>query len=180
MYCENCKKTTPEDSKFCVHCGKEVEVDNNKKEDTKIKINYQKLPKIVNDIRNHLEFIGYEIRPNQIEENGVNRFLAVHKNRSNLLISYLPGSNVLLFIANFKIPKIETEVRKRKILELANRINGTAAVISTLCIYDDFAGLSFSTWYPDYYSKKDFSNFLEIFQNEINRLCTYKDLQEFV
>jgi len=178
MECEKCKKIIPNDSKFCVHCGEEIGIEEEKpkKEQQKNQI----VPKIISDIRNHIEFMSYELGDNQIEENGVIRFLASNKNHPNLFISYFNSVNALLFVANFSIPKVDSEQKKHRLLEAANRINSELAIISTFSIGTDFNIITFSSWYPDNYSKKDFSNFLEVFQNEISRLSANEGLQEFV
>lgn len=179
MECENCKKTIPSDSKFCVHCGKKVEKKDTKKDDKDIEIP-KDLSKDLSDVRNHLEFMGYEAGENQIEENGIIRFSAVNANRSNLFITYLPSANALLFSATYNIKDSPTEVKKQKLLDVANQINNNT-ILSTFTIGTEFNTITGSSWYPsDAYSKKQFSNFLDLFENEIIRTFRLDILQEFI
>lgn len=177
MECKKCKKTIPSDSKFCVHCGKKVT-----SEDETVKTANSKskdLPEIMLEVSNHLEFIGYEIGDNQIEENGVVRFIAKHKNRSNLFVSYLLSASALIFVANYTIKNVESESKKHKFLEAINHLNNLT-VLSVFSVGTAFDTITCSSWYPAVYSKKEFSNFLEFFENEIMRMLRSDVLQEFV
>lgn len=178
MECNNCKKTIPDDSKFCVFCGEKIEdilekISENNEEK-------QVMPKVVKDIRNHLEFMGFELNDNIVEDNDVIRFVAMNKNRPNFIVSYIALANTVLFVSVFTIPKINSETKKNQLLKTANQINNNLSVISAFSISDDFKSINISACYPDEYSKKEFSNFLEYFQNEINRITNFEDLKEFV
>jgi hypothetical protein len=177
MECKKCTKIIAEDSKFCEFCGAKVEQE--KKEEKQEQKVDMETPKIISDVRNHIEFMGYELNDSQVDDNGILRFLAIHKNRPNLFISYFSSGNALLITANYTISKVDSEPKKQKLLEVANHINNNLAIISAFSVGADFNIICFSTWYPDVYSKKEFSNFLETFENEISRLSGYEGLQEF-
>lgn len=170
MECVKCKKSIPEDSKFCEYCGEKVE-----KEEIKV----ETPPKILSDIMNHLEFMGYEVGETQTEDTGLIRLLATNKNRSNLFITYFPSVDMLTFAAVYTIKQITDEVNKHKFLEAINQLNGTT-IVSVLYANPDFNSISGSAWYPGTYSRKEFSNFLDFFEGEINRVLRSDILKEFI
>lgn len=175
MECENCKKTIPSDSKFCVHCGEKVEKKDTKKDKEEIE-----MPKALSEVRNHLEFMGYEAGENQVEESEIIRFLAINPNRSNLFITFLPSANALLFSATYNIKDSPSETKKQRLLNAANQINNNT-ILSTFTIGTEYNTITSSSWYPsDAYSKKQFSNFLDLFENEIISILRSDILKEFI
>ena len=167
MKCNNCKQDAPQDSKFCVHCGEKIHQEINNISDSKL----------ITDIKKHLEFIGYEIDDSNSEEKDVVRFFAMHKNHPNLIITHFEQNNILLFVTIFKMPKVENEIKRNKLLEIANYININLATLSTFGINEKFDGIIMSSWYPAKYIKTEFSNFLDDFRNEINRITAYEELK---
>jgi len=169
MKCQNCKKELPDDSKFCEHCGKKI----NKEEPKKIDSS-----KSFDEIKNHLEFIGYESDDNIIDDKGIVRFAARHKHRPNLFISDLSNFNVILLVSMFSITPIKKESDQNEFLQLINKINNDT-IITTFCVGNNFDNFTCATWYPNTYSKKTFSDLLELFEAEINSKINTEELQKF-
>lgn len=170
MECNNCNKNISEDSKFCVHCGEKV------KKEVVVK---EKIPNnVLTDIKNHLEFVGYEIGKDEIESNGVVRTLVNHISRSNLFISYFPSVNLFIFTANYSVKKV-LEKDKAKFLETINHFNNTSFMVT--CYTNDALDVfSTSSWYPNIYFKKDFSNFIDLFENETVAKIRHDDFQKYI
>lgn len=177
MNCDKCQKEIDEDSKFCDHCGSKVE---ESQKENKTKDKEKALPQVLADVKNHIEFIGYEVEEVEPEDSGVIRLYARHKSRSNLIISYLPSIEALIFVSNFKYTRVESEIKKNNILKTVNEINNNLAIITSFSVGSDFDTVSISSWYPSDYSKKNFSDFLEIFENEISRLLANEEFQKLI
>lgn len=177
MKCEKCDKEIEDNSKFCVHCGEKVKEKNDqtKKKETED----DRIPKGLSDVRNHLEFIGYDVNENQIEDSGIIRFLATHPNRSILIVAYFPSVKFFTFVANYRIKKISSESGKNKLSELINQFNNNS-IISTFSVSNDSDTISCASWYPDFYSKKDFSCFIEFFENEVTSKFKLEEFKEFL
>ena len=99
MICRNCSKNIDEDSKFCQFCGEKSE----KAEDTKIE-------DVDKQFIDHLEFLGYEVEKLEAQ-NSSQRYLAKHKNRSNLIFNPIKNTGIS-FVSFYTL-----DDKKNKIIE---------------------------------------------------------------
>lgn len=145
MKCVDCKKTIDDESKFCEHCGAKVSRDGD-------------LSKIIE----HLEFLGFEVEKSDANSN----YLATHKTKSNILFTY--DESIGLSICSF-FNLDEKKVKKNRVdlLETINRMNNTTIVISFSL--NKANGLACSSWFPPTYTKKLFSDFLDLYESDMQR-----------
>jgi hypothetical protein len=167
MHCKNCKKEIEKESKFCQYCGEEVG-----------KIKDIDIPETLVEIRNHLEFIGYELSEN-INDEGIVRVIARHSNHPNLIFTYSSGFDTYTLVSIFTIKKVVAENKKTKLLEALNHFNMNT-MITTFGCNDDFDSITCACWHPNIYSRKEFANFLEIFESDINKCFSSELLKDFV
>lgn len=155
MKCKKCNKLNPEGSKFCAFCGANLE--------PKRSFIHEEL---VQKVTNHLEFNGFEINdPEELEEGKHIRILAKHKNKSNLMITFT-DVGMMTFLSLYKINKEKVEEKLLEALTVINKMNA-AALICSYSLTDENDRLLCSSWYPGEYSKKSFSDFLEIYEKDI-------------
>jgi hypothetical protein len=172
MECKNCNNTIPSDSKFCVHCGEKVNSEETTEEVKPIKMDASKS---LEEIRNHLEFIGYEMSEDQKEENRI-LFTATHVNHPNLIISYFHQFPVITIVSVYTIKTMKSEKNKDDLTRILNDLNN--ASIITYFSTPDFETIQCASWYPDNYSKKSFSTFLDFFEAEINNKFQNDELKK--
>ncbi len=167
MKCKECKKTNPEGSKFCAFCGANL-----------IEEAVFKYQDLFNKVTEHLEFIGYEIGKLEKGEDGSYlRVLATHNNRSNLLISFT-DKGTMYFVSFYRINKDKVNKKILEALTVINKMNNTGSV----CSYSFPEGnnnLVCSSWYPGEYSKKCFSDFLELYEADIQGRISSSGILDF-
>lgn len=171
MKCVSCDKTISEDSIFCEFCGTKIEEPNKKaaKKTTKE-------PENIVMIKNHLEFLGYEVGENYGEDGKFNYF-AKHANKSNLFINYIPDFG-FLFTSNWGFEKEKIAKNRGKFLEIVNEMNRTA-FLGAYCLTESEDTLNCAAFYPYEYSKKTFSKFIEFFESEIRKKLQTKGTDDF-
>ena len=119
-----------------------------------------------------------ELEENTFEEN-IARFIARHPNHPNLIFSYFSFNDSYSIFSLYTIKPANSEAKKHQLLEAINQIN-LKTILSTFCVGDAFDSITCATWYPNYYSRKEFSNFLEYFEMEITSKLRLDILEDFV
>ncbi|MDZ7288679.1 MAG: hypothetical protein ONB44_03525 [candidate division KSB1 bacterium] len=129
---------------------------------------------VLNEFVTHLEFLGYEIVP-QEEENSV---LAKHQTHGNTFVkAYLSG--VLLQ----QYWKVTDKVRKKRheFLEAVNQLNAAAHLVTYVAGSDDNPYLRMDGLFLGTYDKKKFGLFLEAYMFDTNdRILGNESIRSFV
>jgi hypothetical protein len=172
MVCDKCKKQISDDCKFCTYCGTKVE--HKKEEGTRSNI---KSDNVNIEVINHLEFLGYEVTENESSGANTNLF-AKHKSRSNLWIQCIPNMGYS-FVANYTINKEKVTKGRDKLLEVLNKVNGKTCWMCSISLNDDNESLMCSAWYPNKYNKSTFSDFIDLYERDINNAFKLQELLEF-
>jgi hypothetical protein len=153
MKCKICSKSISEESQFCEHCGA-------KQSTIGLRDEYSS----INEIFNHLEFLGYEVHE---QENTENKFqaLAKHKTKSNILFTFSPNIG-FSFVSYFNLDQGKV---KKKLDELFTRINtmNNKSILIAFSIVPALDSIVCGSWYPSEYSKKTFSEFIELYEIDI-------------
>lgn len=164
MICKNCSKNIDDDSKFCQFCGEKSE----KPEDIK-------LEDVDKEFIEHLEFLGYEVE--KLDSQGTSqRYLAKHKNRSNLIFNTIKNTGIS-FVSFYTLDDKKIAKNREGMLEVINKMNNQAL----------FCGFSLSTdnalvcaaLHLGKYSKKEFSDFLELYESDIQARIKDEELLKF-
>lgn len=165
MKCKNCKQEVSSQSRFCEHCGEVIGENKN-------------VPEGVVAIRNHLEFIGYEISENEHLDADALRFTCTHSHKHNLTVTYSPAIEIFLFVSNFTMPSPK-DSQKPKLLKVINQLN-QQSIITTFNISDEMDLITCAFTYPNSYSKKVFSKIFDFFAAEVSNKLGSEELQEFI
>jgi DNA-directed RNA polymerase subunit RPC12/RpoP len=171
MKCIHCNKQISDDSVYCEHCGKKIE------DEPKQQTKKNDPPKIFQDVKNHLEFIGYEFTEPQFEKNGLVQILGKHPSRSNLFISFFPTIG-FTFVATYTLNKPSNETQKNKLLATINELNNQA-IITSYGLTKSFDGVQCASWFPLIYKKSAFSQFIELFEDDIRRRLQSDAMKEY-
>lgn len=167
MKCKKCDKSNPEGSKFCAACGSSLE--------EKKSFEHQDL---FDKVTSHLEYIGYELgKAEEIDEGKHLQILAKNKNRSNLFITF-NSSGTMTFVSFYMINKEKVAKKRNEVLEAVNKMNLTSLVCS-FSLADGNGSLTCSSWYPNEYSKKSFSDFLETYEADIKARFNSSGIMEY-
>ncbi len=125
-------------------------------------LEYKSLPKVIE----HLEFLGYEVEQTPSEGNP-HQFIARHASRPYLLVN--PIRNVGLSVVSLYTLNAEKVNKNRlKALEIINKASYNA-VICAFSIPENAVNFACATTYVGEYNKKQFADFLELFEGDINR-----------
>lgn len=157
--CNNCNNSLENDSKFCTKCGKKVqsETQENKKIEKKLLQN-----KDINDIKNHIEFLGYSTEFDDSEKDKV-ILIGKHTDKPNLIFS--SNKDGIIFLTSpWAGLKEMNSIEQYKLL---NKLH-TNSTFSQFVIKDD-GGLNVHSTFIGEYDKKRFGQFLDIFLIDINR-----------
>lgn len=163
MNCLKCGFDLPENSKFCPKCGEKVVIP--KKEEVKTD------KSICEEITNHLEFLGYKVSKEELENENVQDkkyyFIARHQKLNNLLFHNISNSSVM-FRVNLTTTKKESS-EMLKYVNMANEklLNCCKAFIKTGD--DKKAQITFEIVYIGNYNKETFSDFFNEFVEDQKR-----------
>jgi len=166
MKCPKCSKTIEDDSKFCQFCGETIE----KNENTKIE-------EVDKELISHLEFLGYEVEGQDLVGNS-QRYTAKHKSRPNLIFNSVPDIGIS-FVSFYFIDPEKVKKNRDEALEIINRMNNKA-LFTSFSISPDSNNFVCGALYLGKYSKKEFADFLDLFEKDIqSRLGEEGHLADF-
>jgi len=149
---------------LCMDCLYPVSVDN---PDCKhslekfVQKNFSKNFSVLKKVLNHLKIYGYEIDYREIGKDIV--FDAAHKTRIHLTVIYVKHG--FLFNARFPLDKNKFKENEGKIYKTVVEMNRTPDIVSFTIDKGDFVAIA---WYPNYYTKSTFDDFLEMFTELVN------------
>lgn len=182
MHCKKCNMKVSDESVYCEYCGDQLEIQkespanqNEIRNEKKVIKKNKSEPENLLSIKNHLEFLGYDIGENVADE-GEYRYYSSHPVKSNLIIYYVRDFG-FLFTCNWKFQKNKIASKRTQFLNLINEMN-KMAVLGSYCLNDEET-LNCATFYPDIYSKKIFSNFIDSFEREVRKNITMEEIREY-
>lgn len=115
----------------------------------------------IDQIISHLEFLGYEVKVNEPNKDGVVVVAAMHPQKSNFLFRpYLAGFLFQLWYSTNE----STKERRTDFLEYINNLNKCASTTRAYC--NDDMDLVIEAWLPEKYEKVSFGQFLESWDND--------------
>lgn len=166
--CKNCSSEISENAKFCGKCGyKTVEPEKeSKKKDSVIE------SPLTNDIKNHLEFIGYTTEFTRADS-GFNFLVARHDKKANLVITFDKNDVFTSFSTVWSGLK---KVNKVEQYELLNKLT-LSSTLSQIVISENHE-LKLYAMYLGKYDKKVFNSFIETFLEDNTRALTNEDFQK--
>lgn len=166
MNCSHCNKNIDQDSKFCQFCGEKV-----------VKAEKPKLEDVEKDAIDHLEFMGYEVNKLELTD-GFQRYSAIHKTRPNLIFSALTNGGIS-FVSFYNINDEKVKKKKEDLLEVINRMNNQG-YLCAFSISSDLKSFVCSAPYLGKYNKKQFADFIDLFESDIQgRLKAEDYLRDF-
>ena len=121
-------------------------------------------------VRNHLEFLGYSLLEKELSHQAgrtVERktFLAKSSgSKTNLFITYTPNAG-FSFVSSY-ITKPNVLNNRLVFLDLLNKMTAESYLASFVAS-KDFKNVFLLAWYPDFYDKVLFGNFLERLESDI-------------
>lgn len=160
MNCQNCNFEMPENSKFCPKCGDKINVPNRGEN--------KYGPSIIDDISNHLSFLGYKTTIEKAKIGGEKDIvLATHDQRNNVVIFSLTPDMLLL--------KINLTTNKKWDKNMSDFINNANKSFNCARVYYDttderLAILRFEAVYTGQYSKEVFGHFFDLFNNDVDNI----------
>jgi len=131
------------------------------------------MAKISKDFISHLEFLGYEIEPQ--EEDSI---LAKHQRLGNFFMKpYLDG---ILIQSYFRIND-KAKKKRSDFLEAINSLNSGANVVTYVSVGNDPIVLRMDCIYLGVYDKKKFGLFLEAYNiDSYDRIVDHESMKNFV
>lgn len=121
-------------------------------------------------VRNHLEFLGYTLEdknlPNQaMEVAGRKHFLArANGRKTSLFVTYNENAG-FSFVASYLV-KSTAQNYRTDFLELLNKMSLGSYLVSFVAS-NDLKTVFLLAWFPDFYTRSAFANFLEKLENDI-------------
>jgi hypothetical protein len=129
----------------------------------------------VDQIKVHLEFLGYKITERDVSEDKNPFFFFKHAAKPNLSIRSYRGGVLLttLYKGN------ETAQKERQgYLTFINSANAGASV--TRCYTDEEANFIIESWYPENYERASFGVFLELWDSDTEKSLNLEDARKFL
>jgi hypothetical protein len=126
-------------------------------------------------VKNHLEFLGYAVeekglpRENETHEQRINFFAKSNGSKTNLFVTYTSSAG-FSFVTSF-VTKPTIANNEFDFLNTLNKMTAESYLISFVSS-KDFKNVFLLAWYPDYYDKKTFVNFLERLEGDIKFAIT--------
>ena len=155
MNCKSCNTKLEEGAKFCPSCG--TKVDGFQKGDTKT----------LQDIKNHLEFLGYSVELQEAKKEGeMNMLLARHSKDSNFVAIEIQP-NIIIFRANFQTEKAHSPQMDSAINELSSKMDVGNVFYE---VEDGKAILRVDATYTGEYTKDVFARFFSLVNKDIGKI----------
>ncbi|MFA5917446.1 MAG: hypothetical protein WC850_04420 [Candidatus Gracilibacteria bacterium] len=176
--CPFCGEDINKSDKVCPICAEELPNKEEKKikekNSTTISAKLTKNREIASQIKNHLEFFGFDIEVQEGTKDFENIFIIGRsEKRSNVTINIL-NENTILATSQYSIEKTDTEKKLLKIYEIINDINTKSFITKWTYSKDNEGESSISIEvYINKYEKIDFGKKMEIMEEEIR---TYLNL----
>lgn len=125
-------------------------------------------------VKNHLEFLGYTIEekglPHKDETHEQRIFFAKSSSsKTSLFVTYTLSAG-FSFITSF-VTKPTLANNELDFLNTLNKMTAESYLVSFVSSRD-FKNVFLLAWYPDYYEKKTFGNFLERLEGDIKFAIT--------
>lgn len=115
------------------------------------------------EIREHLEFFGFEVEDVFDDQTSIRSLSAIHPTRSNLYVAELHGG---FFFGCIYACKPEAKDKLAEKMELANILNSRASVARAYA--DNEGTFTIEGWFPALYSKAAFATFIENFERDVH------------
>ncbi len=155
MRCKNCNKEIDLDSKFCPHCGEKID-----------NIHNEKILNVEKEFLDHLEFLGYEINKHELNEDNLQRYSAIHiGSKPNLVFNAIADIGIS-FCTFYNMDNDKIKKNHKDALEIVNRMNNQALFCS-FSFTPDLKSFMCSALYLGKYNKKQFADFLNLFEADI-------------
>lgn len=171
MNCKKCENSLDSDSKFCTKCGEKVQYET--KETKKVVEKKVKENKDVNNIKNHLEFLGYSTEFDTGEKDRIT-LIARHSDKPNIICSSSKDGVIFLTSSWTGLKEINS-IEQYKVL---NKLH-TDSTLSQFVIKDD-GGLNIHSTFIGEYDKKRFGLFLDIFLIDINKALNNESFKKLI
>ena len=170
MNCTKCNKVISDKAKFCGDCGELVKTE---VKDTKVVENKPKENKDINNIKNHLEFLGYSTEFDNSQKDRVT-LIGRHSEKPNLICSSTKDGIIFLTSSWTGLKDINS-IEQYKVF---NKLH-TNSTFSQFVIKDDGSMNIHSTFIGEY-DKKRFGQILDIFLMDINRALEDESFKKLI
>lgn len=162
MNCKKCENNLDDDSKFCTKCGEKVQREIQEKKKGIQGKNMLKENKDINDIKNHIEFLGYSTEFNESEKDRV-ILIGKHADKPNLICTSNKEGVIFLTSSWTGLKEINSIEQYKLLNKLHTNANFSQFVIA------DNGNLNIHSAFIGEYDKKRFGQFLDMFLIDINR-----------
>ncbi len=163
MKCIKCDQRIDEDCKYCPSCGNKVEITDK-----------PAVVEVEHEIFEHLEFLGYETNKLEVNAGNAQRYSAIHKgSKPNLLFNAITDIGTS-FVTLYNINEDKVKKNHKEALETVNRMN-YQTLFCSFSISPELNSFVCSALYLGKYSKKQFADFLDLFENDIQRRLREED-----
>lgn len=182
MFCEKCGKNIAEESVFCEFCGNKIGIKKEGKQEitaeTPKKIDKKDatiLNKILKQIADHLEFLGYKIEKLEMSNNR-EIIAARHEIHNNYLFH-----EVLAGVTLFQVSLTTSKKKDKNMDEVVNIANKNFLISRFYFdVEDDLVVLRIEAVYMGDYSKESFARFEEQFEKEQSQLIQFEEFKIFL